>query len=142
MDKRLAQRIERAISSLTGNESLLSNLDTEAGQAMLAWSIEAARRIAGETEDLDDEAAEAAVSPRLHALRQLMRLVNRIAAGRVDQDTAPLLEAAFARAAIVFGPGYQPPSGQRRAFPPHGSDSPAGWIAALLDDLAPRDPQE
>ena len=143
MNDDLIKRINRAVSSLAGNESLFAELGTETAKIVLDWGIAATRRVVGETDGLDDAAAEEATYPRLRAVRQLIRLVNRIAAGGPGQDTASLLDQIVAQAGIVYGPGYRPPTPEQRlALPAPGPDSLPEWVAALLALLVPPIPAE
>ena len=78
----LNARIERVIEEMTGNESLLEMLDTDAAREMLNWGIATARSMITRTRDLDDFAADLAVLPRLKAIRQSMRSIGNWAAGK------------------------------------------------------------
>jgi hypothetical protein len=143
MSEDLLKRINRAVSDLVGNESLFADLGTEAAETALDWAIATTRHIVGETDGLDDAAAEAATNPRLRAVRQLIRLVNRIAAGGPGLDTTSLLDQVFVQAAILYGPGYQPPPPeQRRALPSPDLDSLPEWTGKLFATLAPPSPPE
>ena len=75
-------RLERVIEEMTGNESLLEMLDTEAATEMLNWGIAMARSIVTRTQNLDDFAADLAVLPRLKAVRQSMRSIGNWAVGK------------------------------------------------------------
>lgn len=78
----LNARMERVIEELTGNESLLQMLDTDAASEMLNWGIATAKSMISRTMELDDFAAELAVLPRLKAIRQSMRAIGNWAAGK------------------------------------------------------------
>jgi hypothetical protein len=71
-------RIQRVIEELTGNESLLEMLDTEAATEMLNWGIATAKSIVTKTQELDDFS----LLPRLKAVRQSMRSIGNWAAGK------------------------------------------------------------
>jgi hypothetical protein len=75
-------RIENAIEEITGNESLLEMLDTDAATEMLAWGKKLVNRVVKQTKGLEDEAAEQALLPRLKAIRQTMRNAGNWAAGK------------------------------------------------------------
>lgn len=75
-------RIQRVIEELTGNESLLEMLDTEAATEMLNWGIATAKSIVTKTQELDDFSADLALLPRLKAVRQSMRSIGNWAAGK------------------------------------------------------------
>jgi len=75
-------RIDRVIEEMTGNESLLEMLDTDAATEMLNWGIATAKSIVSKTQDLDDFAADLAILPRLKAVRQSMRSIGNWAAGK------------------------------------------------------------
>jgi hypothetical protein len=75
-------RIQRVIEEMTGNESLLEMLDTEAATEMLNWGIATAKSIVTKTQEMDDFAADLALLPRLKAVRQSMRSIGNWAAGK------------------------------------------------------------
>lgn len=98
-------RIERVIEEMTGNESLLEMLDTEAATEMLNWGIAAARSIVSKTQDLDDFAADLAILPRLKAVRQSMRSIGNWAAGKYADAASriPLRDKLLENFKAIFG---------------------------------------
>ena len=146
MDEELRKRVNRAVSSLAGNESLFSELGTETAKTVLDWGIAATRHVVSETGGLDDAAAEAAAYPRLRAVRQLIRLLNQAAAGWPAPDRVALLDQIFTQAATLHGAAFQPPAPERR-LPLESADfgSAGEWIAqliAILPGPSALEPQE
>ena len=78
-------RIQRAAAELTGNESLLSMLETDAADAMLAWGINMSTAIVGGTNEMDDPAAEKWLMPRLKAVRSSMKAIGYWAVGKYSE---------------------------------------------------------
>lgn len=105
-------RIERVIEEMTGNESLLEMLDTEAATEMLNWGIAAARSIVSKTQDLDDFAADLAILPRLKAVRQSMRSIGNWAAGKYADAASriPLRDKLLENFKAIFGEDAHLPS--------------------------------
>lgn len=138
----ITQRETRASESILENESLTAGLDDETAQALLDWGLACAKLVARSTTGMDDEAAQEAMSPRLRAVRQLMRQVRRWGTNldQATETTAPprlnifqrlmrprvlqeykaadeLWSGVAAQAAIVYGLDYSPPDDdQRQAF--------------------------
>jgi hypothetical protein len=75
-------RLQRAVKELAGNEALLEMLDTDAAAEMLEWGKTLLAGVVEQTADLDDEAAEIELAPRLKAVRQFMRSTGNWAAGK------------------------------------------------------------
>lgn len=98
-------RIERVIEEMTGNESLLQMLDTEAATEMLNWGIATAKSIVSKTQDLDDFAADLAILPRLKAVRQSMRSVGNWAAGNYTDAASriQLRDKLLQNFKVIFG---------------------------------------
>lgn len=76
----LNARAERVIKEITGNESLLDMLDTEAANEMLNWGKAAARSLVSRTSELDDPSADLVIGPGTKAIRQAMRSIGNWAA--------------------------------------------------------------
>ena len=108
-------RIERVIEEMTGNESLLEMLDTEAATEMLNWGIATAKSIVSKTQDLDDFAADLALLPRLKAVRQSMRSIGNWAAGKYTdaQSRIPLRDKLLDNFKVIFGEDSQLPSPEK-----------------------------
>jgi hypothetical protein len=77
----LEARAERVIKEITGNESLLDMLETEAATEMLNWGKAAARSMVSRTSELDDASADLVIGPGTKAIRQAMRSIGNWAAG-------------------------------------------------------------
>jgi hypothetical protein len=108
-------RIERVIEEMTGNESLLGMLDTEAATEMLNWGIAAAKSIVSKTQDLDDFAADIAILPRLKAVRQSMRSIGNWAAGKYADATSrvQLRDKLLENFKVIFGEDSHLPSPEK-----------------------------
>jgi len=108
-------RIERVIEEMTGNESLLEMLDTEAATEMLHWGIATAKSIVSKTQDLDDFAANLAILPRLKAIRQSMRSIGNWAAGNYADATSriQLRDKLLQNFRVIFGEDSHLPSAEK-----------------------------
>jgi len=130
--RELERRIQSAVESILGNESLTADLDDPAAQALLDWGITCAKRIAGRTAGLNDERAEEVIYPGMRATRRLMRLVQRWASDQAGMDTA-LLDQILEQAAIIY-PDFTPPSTHRRVmFLYQIPDAPLQRIAQIRE---------
>jgi hypothetical protein len=116
----LAQRINHAAESILENEALTADLDDVTAQALLDWGVACARMIAQGTEGLNDVEAENVMSPRLRAIRRLMRQVDQWIPQRREADveaSAALLTRIIAQATVIYGGDFIPPnSAQQDAF--------------------------
>jgi hypothetical protein len=108
-------RIERVIEEMTGNESLLEMLDTEAATEMLNWGIATAKSVVSKTQDLDDFAADLAILPRLKAVRQSMRSIGNWAAGKYADAASrvQLRDKLLENFKVIFGEDSQLPSADK-----------------------------
>lgn len=77
----LNSRADRAIKEITGNESLLDMLETEAADEMLNWGKAAALSMVKRTSELDDPSADLVIVPGTKAIRQAMRSIGNWVAG-------------------------------------------------------------
>ena len=110
------QHMHSIAESLLENESLTSNLDDTAANALLDWGIACANLIAQEHSELAPIDAEVAMYPQLRATRRLMRLVNRWVPQRLEMDSADnasLLTRIIEQAAIIYGEDFVPPTAGR-----------------------------
>jgi hypothetical protein len=136
MDK-LTQRINRAVENILENEALTSNLDDDAAQALLDWGIACAQMIAQSTEWLSDIEAEDAMSPRLRAIRRMMRHVNQWIPQRLEagsEDNAASLAKIIEQATVIYGKDFTHPGSiqQQNAFLRRNlAASPVETIASL-----------
>lgn len=101
----IAERIQRAIEEMTGNEALLGMLETDAAVEMLEWGKDLAASVVRRTEDLDDFAADLALLPRLKAVRQSMRSVGNWAVGKYSDpaDRLQLRHKLLGHFQTIFG---------------------------------------
>jgi hypothetical protein len=108
-------RIERVIEEMTGNESLLEMLDTEAATEMLNWGIATAKSVVSKTQDLDEFAADVAILPRLKAVRQSMRSIGNWAAGKYADAASrvQLRDKLLENFKVIFGEDSQLPSADK-----------------------------
>jgi hypothetical protein len=107
-------RVQKAIEDITGNESLLEMLDTEAAAEMLTWGKSMAALLVKQTENLDDAAAELALDSRLKAVRQFMRSTGTWAAGKYTdpEDRVQLRERLLGHTKLIFGEETHLPSAE------------------------------
>jgi len=107
-------RLERVIEEMTGNESLLEMLDTEAATEILNWGIATAKLIVRKTRELDDFAANLAILPRLKAVRQSMRSIGNWAAGKYPdaESRIQLRQKLLGNLKEIFGEDYPLPASQ------------------------------
>jgi hypothetical protein len=108
-------RLDRVVEEMTGNESLLQMLDTEAATELLNWGIATAKAIVSKTQDLDDFAADLAILPRLKAVRQTMRSVGNWAAGNYadPESRIQLRDKLLQNFRVIFGEDSNLPSAER-----------------------------
>ena len=108
-------RIERVIEEMTGNESLLEMLDTEAATEILNWGMTTAKSLVNKTQDLDDFAADLAILPRLKAIRQSMRSIGNWAAGKYTDvaSRVQLRDKLLANFKVIFGEDSPLPSPEK-----------------------------
>src|SRR5215208_1024427 len=105
-------RLNRVVEEMTGNESLLQMLDTEAATEMLNWGIATAKAIVSKAQDLDDFAADLAILPRLKAVRQTMRSIGNWAAGNYadPESRVQLRNKLLQNFRVIFGDDSNLPS--------------------------------
>jgi hypothetical protein len=108
-------RIERVIEEMTGNESLLEMLDTEAATELLNWGIATSKSIVTKTQNLDDFAADLAILPRLKAVRQSMRSIGNWAAGKYADAASrvQLRDKLLENFKVIFGEDSHLPSADK-----------------------------
>lgn len=101
----LNERIERAVEELTGNESLLEMLETDAAEEMLQWGKTMVVSLIRQTDGVDDNAANLALAARLKAIRQFMRSAGNWAAGKYadPQSRLPLREKLLDQWKVIQG---------------------------------------
>lgn len=108
----LGSRIQRAVAELTGNEALLGMLETDAAAEMLDWGVRMATSIVNETDGLDDFLADAALLPRLKAVRSSLRSIGNWAAGEYvePEDRMDLRDKLLERFKAILGEASQLPA--------------------------------
>lgn len=108
-------RIERVLEEMTGNESLLEMLDTEAATEVLNWGIATAKSLLNQTQELDDFAADLAILPRLKAIRQSMRSIGNWAAGKYTDVASriQLRDKLLENFKVIFGERSRLPSADK-----------------------------
>jgi len=108
-------RIERIIEEMTGNESLLEMLETDAATETLNWGIATAKALVAKTMELDDFAADLAILPRLKAIRQSMRSIGNWAAGKYADPSSriQLREKLLGHFKQIFGEDSNLPSTEK-----------------------------
>ena len=104
----LAQRRERVLGGLRGNDKLTTGLGTAAAAVLTEWGAAMGRHVVAETDGMDDATAEALLQPRVRAVRQLMMSVARAAADPPPPGAAPLADA-LRMADVVYGQRYAAP---------------------------------
>lgn len=101
----IAERIQRVIEEMTGNEALLEMLETDAATEMLDWGKSLVTTVVKRTEDMDDITADLALLPRLKAVRQSIRWVGNWAAGQYSDltDRMQLRDKLLRNFETIFG---------------------------------------
>jgi hypothetical protein len=98
-------RVERAKKEVSGNESLVDMLEGDSASELFNWGTALAASITRTTDGMNDSAAEAALAPRLKALRQALRSIGNWAAGKYADpaDRAQLKEKLLEQLRLVLG---------------------------------------
>lgn len=108
----IAERIQRVIEEMSGNEALLEMLETDAATEMLDWGKSLVATVVKRTEDMDDITADLALLPRLKAVRQSIRSVGNWAAGKYSDpaDRVQLRDKLMQHFQTIFGDDAELPS--------------------------------
>ncbi len=101
VDNEMEKRLQIAMDGVYGNEAFTSDLDDLSADTFLKWAAARVAEIVSVTEGMDDQTAEAAMYPRLKALRRFARHVNEIASG--SSDRAALVGKLFEQAREIYG---------------------------------------
>jgi len=140
----IEERFHHVAGSMIGNESLAESLDEEAANELLSWGQSTIKNIVDETKDLDDDAAEEHMAPRLRALRLLMRAVGRWTgeANSLDVESRlALWNRVGEQARILFGESFVFPS-MDEVLAQLPSDASAQqvvkWIKTLFEEPKPK----
>lgn len=107
----IERRQRMAVESLLENESLREGLDKEAASALVEWGAALAKRIAASTAAVeDDDEADEMTYPRMRALRELLKAVQKLYSSGVSvfQRGAVLKEIAE-KLPLVYGGGLAAP---------------------------------
>jgi len=107
-------RVQRAIAELTGNESLMGMLESDAANELLNWGIRISTSIVNETDGLDDFLADKSLLPRLKAVRVSMRSLGNWAAGKYvePQSRIDLRDKLLEQFKIIYVENVQSPSAE------------------------------
>ncbi len=111
MNNDLAHREQLTIERLLEDERLTADLNDAAATALLDWGIATAKGIVADTETLDDEEAEAAMYPRLRALRTVMRYASSWFGkrGTADLDkNVQLIRKVVVKTAVIHPNTFAP----------------------------------
>ena len=76
------ERAKKAAAALAGNEALFGMLNEEGASVLLEWGVEISTSVVNKTEGMDDQTADEVLSPKLKAVRTLMRSIGNWAAGQ------------------------------------------------------------
>jgi hypothetical protein len=108
----IGSRIQQAIEQLTGNESLLGMLETDAATEMLEWGKKMSMSIVSQTDGLDDLIADLSLMPRLKAVRSSMRSIGNWAAGKYvePEDRLQLRDKLLEHFKTIMGENAQLPT--------------------------------
>lgn len=104
----LSNRIKRVVESVLENEGLAEGLEEAAAEALQQWTIKNVTRVAENTADVDDHAAEEAMYPHLRAARRLARAVRtwlQNEATSSPEERIKLWEKVSSRAKSLYGEG-------------------------------------
>jgi hypothetical protein len=107
----ISARQRRAAESILENESLREGLDDSGASALLNWGVQCAKRIVGDTADIeDDEEADEAAYPRMRALRQMLDDVKYLLKPDLLPSESETLRAEIVEfASTIYGPDAQIP---------------------------------
>ena len=133
----LNSRAERAIKEITGNESLLDMLETDAADEMLNWGKAAALSMVRRTAELDDPAADLVIVPGTKAIRQAMRSIGNWAAGGYTDAASriQLRDKLLEYLGTIFGGEMPLPSAEALDTVLNQVDEPQKTPQQLIIDL-------
>jgi hypothetical protein len=135
----LEKRLHTVMGTMIGNESLAMSLDEDAAGELFSWGEAAVKTIVGRTDGLDDAAADEYMSPRLRALRLMMRAMGRWVgeAKTLDAETKlALWNRIGEQAHELFGDSFALPPMEDavRQLPPDASaQQTVVWLKTLID---------
>jgi uncharacterized protein (DUF2336 family) len=140
----LEERFHRVMGSMSGNESLAASLDEDAASELLSWGEVAAKKIVDETNGMDDDAAEEYMTPRLRALRLMLRAVARWVgeAKSLDADSRTALwNRIDDQVRILFGESFALPSMDQalaQLTPDADQRQTIAWLKIYIEDKGSR----
>jgi hypothetical protein len=107
----IEKRKRMAVESLLENESLRDGLDNESASALLEWGSACAKRIAEATASLeDDDEADEIIYPRMRALRDMLRSVQKLYSKNVSVlQRGSVLKEIAEKLPLVYGDGIPAP---------------------------------
>ncbi len=109
--KKVVRREQLAVERLLEDERLTADLDDAAATLLLNWGMRETKRIAGDTAVLPDEEAEAAMYPRLRALRTVMRYASNWFGKRGTTDeraNRKLIKKIVTKTAVIHPDTFTP----------------------------------
>ncbi|MBK9926814.1 MAG: hypothetical protein IPP66_16200 [Anaerolineales bacterium] len=129
---------------MIGNESLVMSLDEDAAGELFSWGEAAVKTIVDQTDALDDPAADEYITPRLRALRLMMRAMGRWVGETKTLDTETkhaLWNRIGEQARALFGDAFVMPS-MEDATQTLSQDANAQqmiiWLKNFIDEITPK----
>lgn len=125
-------RMKSVSESILSNETFTAEFEDEAADVLLNWALERGKEIVEAAVEMEDEAAEAAMYPRLKALRRIARYAGKLR-GSTD-DPAVLVAKIIDKAHDLYGPGFTAPNEEAQtAFAVQAQDtSPVDLVKGLI----------
>ena len=95
----LEKRRTQAASSILENEGLTTDLNDATADELLNWGLALAEQLVMGSQDLDDEAAEAALYEPMKALRKMLRAINKW----LNSGDDTYLETILKQTPLIYG---------------------------------------
>jgi hypothetical protein len=107
----IEKRARMAAESILENEAIREGLDDNGASALLDWGTACAVRISRDTSSIEDnDEAQEAVYPRMHALRQMLDIAKELCKPETDiNDDLASLTQLMEKATVVYGKNTQFP---------------------------------
>ena len=86
------ERQKRALEQIITDSSLTDYLDDPEAARLIEWGAAATRWLVAQTDEMDDQQADAYLEPHLQTLRGVMRRVNRLVGELADMDADEMAE--------------------------------------------------
>lgn len=133
----LDARLQKSMEEITGNESLLEMLETQAAAELLEWGESMVAAVVKRTESLEDEQADALLEMDLKAVRQAMRATGNWAVGKYTDpdDRVQLREKLLGYFRVIFGEQAELPSAQELDLTLNQVDEPGKTPLDLIQTL-------